>query len=320
MTEPPYPPIEPYASGLLDVGDGNRIYWETSGNPDGKPVLLVHGGPGAGGSRGGRRRWDPGVFRVVIFDQRGCGESVPHASDPAVSLEANTTEHLLADMELLREHLGIERWMLFGGSWGATPIVAYAERYPERVTEAILVSTCLTTPGEIDWLYRGVGRLLPGPWEAFRDGVPEADRDGDLVAAYSRLVNSPDEAVRTKAARDWCTWEDAVIAHEALGSPGQYSAQPDDAMMAFVRICAHYFAHAAWIEDGRLLRDAHRLAGIPAVLIHGRLDLGNPLRTAWELARAWPGAELTVIDDSGHTGSPAFGAAIRAARQRFAGR
>ncbi|MEU5610605.1 prolyl aminopeptidase [Streptomyces sparsogenes] len=313
----PFPPIEPYAHGLLDVGDGNRIYWETSGNPDGKAALCVHGGPGSGGGRGSRSMFDPEVYRIILFDQRGCGESLPHASDPAVSLEHNTTDRLIADMERLREHLGVERWLLYGGSWGSTLILAYAERHPERVSEIVIAGVTMTRPEEIDWLYRGVGRLLPGPWEAFRDALPEPDRGGDLVAAYNRLLNDPDEAVRVKAARDWCAWEDAVIAHETLGHPGYYGGKPDDALMAMVRICAHYFAHGAWLEDGQLLRDAHRLAGIPAVLIHGRLDLGSPLKTAWELAKAWPDAELKVIGDSGHTGSPAMRDAILEAIARF---
>ncbi|WP_462185800.1 MULTISPECIES: prolyl aminopeptidase [unclassified Frankia] len=312
-----FPPIDPYAHGLLEVGEGNQIYWETSGNPAGKPALWVHGGPGSGGRRGSRRMFDPEVYRIVLFDQRGCGESRPHASDPTVSLEHNTTEHLIADMERLREHLGIDRWLLYGGSWGSTLILTYAERHPERVSEIIIVGVTMTRPEEIDWLYRGVGRLLPAPWEAFRDGLPADDRDGNLVAAYNRLLTSPDEAVRVKAARAWCAWEDAVIAHETLGTPGQYSAKADDAMMAFVRICVHYFAHDAWLEDGQLLRDIHRLAGIPGVLIHGRLDLSGPLKTAWELAKAWPGAELKVIDDSGHTGSSAMQDAILEAAERF---
>ncbi|GLX37697.1 proline iminopeptidase [Streptomyces roseochromogenus] len=314
---PQFPPVEPYAHGLLDVGNGNRIYWETSGDPDGKPALCVHGGPGGGGRRGSRSLFDPEVYRIVLFDQRGCGESLPHASDPAVSLDHNTTEHLIADMERLREHLGIERWLLYGGSWGSTLILAYAERYPERVSEIVIAGVTTTRPEETDWLYHGVGRLLPGPWEAFRDALPEADRGGNLVAAYNRLINSPDEAVRIKAARDWCAWEDAVIAHEALGTPGTYSDKPDDAMMAFVRICAHHFANDAWLDDGQLLRNAGRLAGIPAVLIHGRLDLASPLNTAWELAKAWPDAELKVLDDSGHTGSPAMRNAILEATERF---
>ncbi|WP_051132949.1 prolyl aminopeptidase [Nocardia paucivorans] len=316
----PFPDIAPYDHGLLDVGDGNRIYWETSGNPDGIPALVVHGGPGGGGRRGARKTFDPDVFRIVLFDQRGCGESEPHASDPSVDMAHNTTEHLLADMERLREHLGIERWLLYGGSWGSTLSLAYAQRHPERVTGIVLVGVTMTRPEEIDWLYRGVGRLLPEEWERFRAGVPARWRDGDLVEAYRQLMEDPDPLVRERAAREWCRWEDAVIAHESLGAPGQYSAKPDADLMAFVRICTHYFAHAAWLEDGRLLRDAHRLAGIPGVLVHGKLDLSAPLRTAWELARAWPDAELVVVEDSGHTGSPAMRSAVLEAVARFGGK
>lgn len=316
MTQP-FPHIEPYAHGHLDVGDGNQIYWETSGNPQGKAALCVHGGPGSGGRRGSRTLFDPAVYRIVLFDQRGSGKSRPHASDPSVSLDTNTTDHLIEDMERLREHLGIERWLLYGGSWGSTLILAYAERYPERVSEVVIVGVTMTRPEETDWLYHGVGRLLPGPWETFRDAVPEAERSGNVVAAYNQLLNSPDETVRRKAVRDWCAWEDAVIAHEVLGHPGAYSDRPDNALMAFARICAHYFANDAWLEDGQLLRDAHRLAGIPGVLIHGRLDLGSPLKTAWELSKAWPDAELKVIDDSGHTGSPTSQATVLEAIARF---
>jgi proline iminopeptidase len=219
----PFLDIEPYASGLLDVGDGNRIYWETSGNPAGKPALVVHGGPGSGGTRGARKTFDPRVYRIVLFDQRGCGESVPSAADPQVSLAQNTTEHLIADMERLRVHLGIERWLLYGGSWGSTLILAYAQRYPERVSEIVLVGVTMTRPSEVEWLYRGVRLLLPAEWEEFREGVPAAECDGDLVAAYSRLFDHPDAEVRRAAARRWCAWEDAVIAHESAGSPGQYS-------------------------------------------------------------------------------------------------
>ncbi|MGW5384896.1 prolyl aminopeptidase [Nocardia sp. NPDC003963] len=317
-TRRPFPAIEPHDSGLLDVGDDNRIYWETSGNPDGRPALVVHGGPGGGGRRGARTLFDPDVFRIVLFDQRGCGASLPHASDPAVDMRHNTTEHLLADMESLRRHLGIEQWLLYGGSWGSTLILAYAERHPERVAGVVLVGVTTTRPQEIDWLYHGLRLLLPAEWERFRDSAPEPDPGRNPVHAYRRLMEDPDPAVREAAAREWCVWEDAVIAHESLGAPGQYSAKPDAARLAFVRICTHYFAHAAWLEDGRLLRDAYRLADIPAVLIHGRLDLSAPLRTAWELARAWPGAELRIVEDSGHTGSPELAAAVLDAIARFA--
>jgi proline iminopeptidase len=316
----PYPPIEPYDHGMLDTGDGNLVYWEACGNPAGKPALVVHGGPGSGCSEGTRRSFDPERYRIILFDQRGCGRSTPHASDPATDMGLNTTEHLIADMEQLREHLGVERWLLFGGSWGSTLSLAYAERYPERVSEIVLVAVTSTRRYEIDWLYRGVGRFFPEAWERFRDGVPEADRDGDLVEAYARLMEHPDPDVRAKAAVDWCAWEDAVVSAEPQGRPNPYGGRPSSARLAFVRICSHYFAHGAWLEEGRLIRDAGRLAGIPGVLIHGRLDMSGPLDTAWELARAWPGAELVVVDDSGHLGSAAMRTAMYGAFERFAQR
>ncbi|GAA5116700.1 prolyl aminopeptidase [Pseudonocardia adelaidensis] len=315
-----YPPIEPYDHGMLDVGDGNRVHWETCGNPDGKPALVVHGGPGSGCTPGHRRAFDPRRYRVVLLDQRGCGRSVPHAGDPATDMGGNTTEHLIADMERLREHLGIERWLLHGGSWGSTLILAYAQRHPHRVSEIVIASVTTTRRSEIDWLYRGVGRFYPEAWERFRDGVPPAERDGDLVAAYARLVTHPDAAVRERATRDWLAWEDAVISAEPNAHTGAYGDRPPLARLAFVRICTHYFSHGAWLEDGALLRDAGRLAGIPGFLVHGRLDMGGPPQTAWELARAWPDAELVIVEDSGHTGSDAVRAHIGAALDRFAAR
>jgi proline iminopeptidase len=231
-------------------------------------------------------------------------------------LSTNTTHHLIADIERLREHAGVRRWLVWGGSWGATLALAYAERHPERVSEVVLASVTMTRPAEIRWLYHGVGRFLPEEWARFRNGVPAADRGGDLVAAYHRLLNHPDPAVREKAARDWCDWEDAVVSLE----PG-YERNPryDDARfrMAFARIVTHYFHHGAWLEDGILLRDAHRLAGIPAVLVHGRLDLGSPALTAWELAQAWPGAGLELVD-TGHTGGEEMAERLIAATDRFA--
>ncbi|MFI7618193.1 prolyl aminopeptidase [Nonomuraea terrae] len=314
------PPVEPHDHGMLDVGDGNLVYWEVCGNPDGKPVAIVHGGPGSGCSINARRTFDPERFRTVLFDQRNCGRSRPHAADPATDLSANTTHHLVADMELLREHLGIDKWLLYGGSWGSTLILAYAETHPERVSEIIIPAVTMTRRSEIDWLYRGVGRFFPEAWDRFRRGVPEADRDGDLLKAYARLLSDPDPKVREKAAVDWVTWEDAVISLEVNGKPNAYSDRPADGVMALTRICSHYFSNAAWLEEGVLLRDAGRLAGIPGVLIHGRQDMGGPVRTAWELAQAWPDAELVVVEDSGHTGSEAFRKAIFSAIDRFADR
>lgn len=317
---PPYPPIEPYERGMLDTGDGNLVAWEVSGNPDGKPALVVHGGPGAGSSPGPRRAFDPDRYRIILFDQRGSGRSTPHASDPAADMRLNTTSHLLSDMERLRERLGVDRWLMFGGSWGATLILAYAERHPDRVSEIVMPAVMTSRRSEIDWLYRGAARLFPDAWERFRLGVPAADRDGDLVAAYARAMEDPDPGVREKAAIDWCAWEDAVVSLEPKGRANPYGQQPAAERIAFVRICAWYFAHGAWLPEGALLGDVGRLAGIPGVLIHGRHDISCPLQTAWELARAWPGAELQIIEDAGHTGSQAMNESVYRALDRFSTR
>jgi proline iminopeptidase len=315
-----YPPIEPYDHGMLEVGDGNLVYWEACGNPEGKPALVVHGGPGSGCGPGSRRYFDPERYRVVLFDQRGCGRSTPHASDPTTDMSVNTTHQLIADMERLRQHLGIERWLLYGGSWGSTLILAYAERYPERTSEIVIVGVTTTRRSEIDWLYRGVGRFFPADWARFRAGVPEADGAADLVAAYARLMEHPDADVRARAATDWMAWEDAVISLEPHGTPQAYSSRPPAATLAFVRICAHYFSHGAWLDEDELLRNAAPLAGIPGVLIHGRLDMGSPLGTAWELAQVWPDARLVVVGDSGHTGSDTMRCEILEAVDQFASR
>ncbi|HEX5597390.1 MAG TPA: prolyl aminopeptidase [Micromonosporaceae bacterium] len=321
-----YPPIEPYETGLLDTGDGNLIYWETCGNPDGIPVLVVHGGPGAGCSTGQRKSFNPQRHRIILFDQRNCGRSRPHASDPAADMSRNTTQHLISDMELLREHLGVDKWLLFGGSWGVTLSLAYAQRHPERVHGLLLVSVTTSRRSELDWLYRGVGRLFPEAWARFRDYVGAekhrlpTDTEPpieELLRPYAQLMEDPDPDVRTRAAIEWLAWEDAVISMESTGKPGQYSNRPDDARLAFVRICAHYFANGAFLEDGVLLREAGKLAGIPGILIHGRNDLGGPVVTAWELAHAWPGAELIVIENSGHTGNSAMQTALYDAGDRL---
>jgi proline iminopeptidase len=314
-----YPPVQPYDEGLLDVGDGNQVHWETSGDPVGKPALVVHGGPGSGSSPGARRAFDPTRYRIIQFDQRGCGRSRPHAADPATDLSVNTTEHLVADMERLREHLGVERWLLQGGSWGSTLALAYAERHPDRVSEIVLAAVTVTRRRDIDWLYTGVGRFFPEAWERFRDGVPEEDRT-DLVAGYARLMESADLQVRQRAARDWCAWEDAVLSLEAYGSATPYTDRVGAERLAFVRICTHYFSHAAWLEEDVLIRQAHRLTGIPGVLLHGRLDLGGPPEAAWTLSRAWPDAHLTIFGGAGHLGSAAMGDGLVAALDRFAHR
>ncbi len=313
-----YPPIEPHETGMLDVGDGTFVYWEVCGNPVGKPALVVHGGPGSGCSTGARRYFDPGRYRIVLFDQRGCGQSTPHASDPATDMRHNTTWHLIADMERLREHLGVDRWLLYGGSWGSTLILAYAQQHPQRVSEIVITSVTMTRRSEIDWLYRGVGRFFPEQWERFLEAAPGTPRDGDIVAAYARLMEHPDAAVREKATADWCAWEDTVLFGETGGAANPYGDRPPAARLAFVRICAHYFSHGAWLEEGVLLREAGRLAGIPGVLIHGRLDMSGPPQTAWELHRAWPDAELVIIENAGHLGTAATLEHVLQALDRFA--
>lgn len=312
-----YPHLEPYGQGTLDVGDGQRLYWEQCGNPDGKPAVVLHGGPGSGCSPYMRRLFDPEAYRVVLFDQRGAGRSQPHASDPGADLSVNTTHHLIADVETLREHLGIARWLMHGMSWGSTLGLAYAETYPERVSEVILAAVTMTRRSDVEWFSRGVGRFFPAQWQAFLDGVPAADRTGDLVEAYARLLNSSDAAVRTRAARDWCAWEEAVVSAETGGGPNPRYANARF-RLGFARLVTHYFSHAAWLGPDQLLDNAHRLAGIPGVLIHGRLDIGGPLLTAWQVARAWPGSDLVVLEASGHSSSDLLDRVVTAT-DRFAG-
>jgi proline iminopeptidase len=303
--------------GLLDVGDGHRIHWEQWGDPAGKPAVVLHGGPGAGCGPWWRGLFDADAYRVVLFDQRGCGGSRPHASAPVIDLATNTTHHLVADIERLRRHLAIERWLVLGGSWGSTLALAYAQAHPDRVTELVLFAVTTTTRREVEWITRGVGALFPAAWERFRAGVPEGERDGSLVDAYSRLLHDPDPAVRERAAREWCAWEAAhVRVHPDQPPDPRYD---DPAFrLCFARLVTHYWRHAAWLEEGALLRGAGGLAGIPGVLVHGRRDVSSPLDVPSALARAWPGSELVVVDE-GH-GGPAMTAAVRAATRRFSGK
>jgi proline iminopeptidase len=261
-----YPAIEPFERGMLDVGDGQQVYWEVCGDPTAKPAVVLHGGPGSGCTPGLRRYFDPAAYRIVLFDQREAGRSVPHAGDLTVDLSTNTTHHLIADIERLREHLGVERWLVFGGSWGATLALAYAERYPWRVTEIVLASVTMTRPADIHWLYHGVGRFFPVEWARFRDGVPIRKRGDDLVTAYYHLLNQPDPARREKAAQNWCDWEDAVV---SLESDYQPNPRYDDRhfRMAFARIFTHYLHHHACLVDCILLREAHRLAWITGLIV-----------------------------------------------------
>jgi len=314
-----YPPIEPYATGMLDVGDGQAIYWEAAGNPAGKPAIVLHGGPGSGSSPGRRRWFDPSRYRLVQFDQRGCGRSTPHAGDWSTGLETNTTHHLIADIERLRDHLGIDRWLVWGGSWGVTLALAYAERFPERVTEMILLSITMTRRSDVHWFAHETGRYFPEEWARFRSGVPEDERD-DLVGAYDRLLNgagAPER--RLQAARDWVAWEDAILSLEEGYAVPNPRWDDERFMIGFARLVTHYFSHAAWLDDDELLLNAHRLAGIPGVLLHGRLDLSGPADVAWHLARAWPAAALTFVP-GGHTGDAMMDRLLLAATDRFATR
>ena len=313
-----FPRTEPYDGGMLDVGEGHRIYWEVSGEPTGKAAVLLHGGPGSGCAPGWRRWFDPERYRLVAFDQRNCGRSTPHASEPEIDLSTNTTQHLISDIETLRTHLRIERWLVWGGSWGTTLALAYAQAHPDRVSEMILVSVVTTTRSETEWVTRAMGRVFPAEWERFVAVVPEAERGGDLAAAYGRLLHDPDPETRERAAREWCAWEDTHVATEAgYTHDGRYD---DPAFrLCFARLVTHYWSHAAFLEDGALLRDVYRLAHVPAVLIHGRLDISAPPDIPWQLAQRWPAARLVLVDDAGHgAGHPTTNQAIFAAATEFA--
>lgn len=315
-----YPPTEPHDRGLLDVGDGNVVSWEVSGARDGKPAVVFHGGPGQGCAPNMRRAFDPRRYRIILFDQRGCGRSAPHASAPTTDMRFNTTEHLIGDIEALRGHLGVDRWLVSGGSWGSTLALAYAQQYPSRVSEIVLNTVTTSRRAEAKWLYNDLARFFPDAWQHFRGHVPEAERDGDVIAAYADRMEDADLTVRLATARAWCAWEDAVLTLEPHAEVSPFGSMPINDMLAFVRICTHFLRHGAWIEEGALIRDAHRLAAIPGVLIHGRRDMTCPLDTAWELARAWPGAKLVVLEDSGHLRSDSKRAALLGALDEFAGR
>jgi len=305
---------------MLEVGDGHRLSFDVSGNPDGKPAVVLHGGPGSGSSPGFRRMFDLASYKVVQFDQRNCGRSTPHASEPGIDLSTNTTAHLIADCERLRVHLGIDRWLVWGGSWGTALGLAYAQAHPERVCEMILVSVVDTSHRQVEWITRAMGRIFPEEFARFRDAVPEQDRDGDLSAAYNRLLHDADPHTREVAAQAWCAWEDT---HVATHAGHRHDPRFDDPRfrLCFARIVTHYWSNAAFLDDDQLVREAHRLAGIPGVLIHGRLDISGPPDTAWRLARRWPDAELVLVDDAGHgAGHPTTIEAILGATNRFANR
>jgi proline iminopeptidase len=293
-----YPPLKPYRTGYLRVSKLHRIYFEESGNPRGKPVVFLHGGPGGGTEPKMRRFFNPQKYRIILFDQRGCGKSTPHAS-----LVDNTTWHLVADIEALRTHLSIERWQVFGGSWGSTLALAYAQKFPERVTELVLRGIFLVRRWEIEWFYQnpdGTGALFPDLWEAFVAQIPKAERR-DMVKAYYRRLTSPKAAVRDRAARAWSTWEGSTVS--LLGAAGLDAKFTQSKFAAaFARIECHYFINRGFLKrDGQLLRDVPRIRHIPAVIVQGRYDVVCPMRSAWDLHKAWPEADLRIVPDAGHS-------------------
>jgi proline iminopeptidase len=290
-----YPPVEPYRQERLKVGGGHEMYFEECGNPAGKPVAIVHGGPGGGCNTAMRRYHDPARYRIVLFDQRGCGRSLPHAS-----LEANTTWHLVADMEKLRTHLGVARWQLFGGSWGSTLSLAYAQRHPERVSELVLRGIFLLRREELRWFYQGgCSWMFPEAFEEFKRLIPEEER-GDMIAAYHRRLTGSDRSVQIAAARAWSVWEGSTLS--LLQDPERVRLfGADSYAIAFARIECHYFINRGFFErDDELLMGAARIRHLPCVIVHGRYDVVTPVKNAWDLARVWPEAELRIVADAGH--------------------
>ena len=306
-----YPPIEPYEHGMLPVGDddggddgsGHEMYWEACGNPDGKPVVFLHGGPGGGCTPDHRRYHDPEKYRIVLFDQRGCGRSTPHASAPDADLSANTTWHLVADIERLRENLGIDKWQVFGGSWGSTLALAYAQAHPQRVTELVLRGIFLVRPWELAWFYGesdGAGALFPDLYADFAAAIPPAERS-EMMDAYYRRLTSDDPVVRSTAARAWSIWEGAT-SYLRLNPDDLKKFEEDAYAETFARIECHYFVNRGFLRSStQLLDDVPKIRHIPAVIVQGRYDVVCPMKSAWDLHRAWPEADFRIVPDAGHS-------------------
>jgi len=291
-----YPPFEPYRSGHLDVGDGHSLFWELSGNPDGKPVVFLHGGPGGASSPEHRRQFNPEKYKILVFDQRGCGKSTPFAN-----LENNTTWDLVEDIEKLRTQVAdVDKWMVFGGSWGSTLSLAYAQTHPERASELVLRGIFLFNQYELDWLYKegGASSLYPDKWDDFAGFVPEGER-GDLLQAYRKRLTSDDPDVQVAAAKAFSVWEANVVTLLPSAHVIEEFTEPQKAV-AIARIENHYMIHKGWLEDGQLLSGAKKLAGIPGIIVQGRHDCCTPPRAAWSLKKAWPQVDLQIVPDGGH--------------------
>jgi proline iminopeptidase len=312
-----FPPIEPYDSGMLDTGDGHQVYWECCGNPAGKPALYLHGGPGSGCSARQRRFFNPNLYRVVLFDQRGTGRNRPLANELDVDLSNNTTAHLIADIEALREMHGVDRWTILGLSWGTTLGLAYAQAHPHRVNALVLGFVTTTSRREVQWITEDVGRIFPQEWDRFANAVPDHLRNLRLVDAYAAMLADPDPLVRDSAAREWCNWEDAHVSLTPGHTPNPLHLHPTF-RLRFARLVTHYWRHAAFLEDDQLIREAARLNNIPGALIHGRYDVSGPLVTAWQLSQRWQTSRLHILDDAGHGGGNEFMPLVLGALAEFA--
>lgn len=312
-----YPSFEPYDTGHLDVGDGHSLYWELSGNPDGKPAVFLHGGPGGGSSPEHRRQFDPDKYKILVFDQRGCGKSTPYAS-----LTNNTTDDLVGDIEKLRTEVAkVDTWLVFGGSWGSTLSITYAERYPERVSELILRGIFLFDQYEVDWLFKegGASAVYPDKWDDFISVIPEHER-GNIVDAYQRQLTSEDADVQLRAAQAWSAWEGNTVTVLPNEETMEHFTSPEVAI-AIARIENHYMVNGGWLEEGELLRGAEKLRSIPGIIVQGRHDTCTPPKAAWALKKAWPEVDLQIVPDGGHLyNEPGILDGLVRATDRFAGR
>jgi proline iminopeptidase len=312
-----YNNTQPYDHGMLNVGDGHSIYWETCGNPKGKPVLIVHGGPGSGATAYWRQFFDPKRYQIILFDQRGCGRSIPHAGDTIDALKENTTAHLISDIEKIRTHFNIDKWMLFAGSWGTTLSLAYAVSFPDLVTELILWAVVTTRKHEIDWLTWTMGELFPEEFKNLVDLLPEPVIDGNIPLSYNKLLVSPDPLIHVPASHAWCAWEDRItnLGNTVISSP-RY--QNDRFRLGFTRLVTHYFGHYAFLPDDFILSKIENLRHLPIIMVRGRLDIASPLSIVWNIHQSLPLSDLYLIDEAGHGGAKAMHQILVGATDFFA--